>query len=199
MRLREPARAQKDEAQRQEIIDSATLVFSEVGFRSATMRQVAELSGIGHGALVRQFPSKEELLIAVLDHRDLVDDSRMQLDELSGVQALRRLLGLVVLNATRRRIVELFVLLSAEATSAEHPAHAYFAQRYRRLRDGIERAYRRSAAEGTLHPGVDPARAAAQAMALMDGLQVQWLLSDGAFDMVSAFRAHLQNQVTEVL
>jgi AcrR family transcriptional regulator len=200
VRLREAtSKSVQDDARRREIVESATLVFSEVGFRAATMRQVAELSGIGHGALTRLFPSKEDLLVAVLDQRDRVDDERMRLDDLTGIQALRRLLGLVVLNVTRRRIVELFVILSAEATQPEHPAHGYFTERYQRLLGGIERAYRRAAAEGTLKPGVEPPRAAVQLMALMDGLQVQWLLSDCAMDMVAAFRAHLQNQVTEVL
>ncbi|WP_022880686.1 TetR/AcrR family transcriptional regulator [Gryllotalpicola ginsengisoli] len=199
MRLREPRQTTAADERRFEIIDSATLVFSEVGFRSASMRKIAELSGLSTGAVSRIFRDKEELLTAVLEHRDEIDDERIQLDRHSGIQALRQLLGLVVLNATRRRIVELFVILSAEATAADHPAHDFFVERYERLRGGIERAYRRAATEGTLKPGIDPVRASIQLTALMDGLQVQWLLSDGALDMVAAFRAHLQNQVTEVL
>lgn len=43
---------------------------------------------------------------------------------------------------------------------------------------------------------MDPALAGAQLIALMDGLQVQWLLSDGATDMAGVLRAHLQAQLT---
>ena len=39
--------------------------------------------------------------------------------------------------------------------------------------------------EGKLRPGVAPAAAARQLIALMDGLQVQWLLDNESVDMPS--------------
>ncbi len=84
---------------------------------------------------------------------------------------------LVERNALRRPIVELFTALAAEATSPDHPAHAYFVERYESTVARIGEQLSRRAREGGLRDGVEPDVAARQLVALMDGLQVQWLLS----------------------
>lgn len=101
-----------------------------------------------------------------------------------------------MLNAERRGIVELFSVLAAEATSAEHPAHAYFVERYRNLVLTTAVSYGEARDAGALREGIDPGEAAQQLIALMDGLQTQWLLSGCATDMAGVMRAHLQAQLT---
>jgi hypothetical protein len=98
--------------------------------------------------------------------------------------------------ATRRGIVELFAVLSAEATSPDHPAHAFFVERYRNAVEAAELTYARVRDEGRLRPGIDPGAAARQLIALMDGLQVQWLLDDRVTDMAGVLRAHIKSQLT---
>ena len=90
---------------------------------------------------------------------------------------LRRLLSVVEHNATQPQIVNLFSVLSAEAGDPAHPAHDYFAERYVRLRAELEQALTRLAAAGELVPGNDPRALAVEIIALMDGLQVQWVLA----------------------
>ncbi|MFM2077074.1 MAG: hypothetical protein RJA49_964 [Actinomycetota bacterium] len=172
-------------------------MFGEVGYRGATLREIAARCGISHTGLLHHFANKEALLVAVLQHRDEVDRERLRADD-SGVDTLRRMVDLVAFNATRRGIVELFTVLSSEATSADHPAHDWFVQRYRASLRATTRSFQRARDEGALRAGVDPGVAAAQLTALMDGLQVQWLLDDGATDMVAAVRAHLQAQLPTV-
>lgn len=113
-----------------------------------------------------------------------------------GVDRLRRLVGLAALNAQRRGIVELFCVLSAEATSAEHPAHAYFVERYRGSLLSTAVSYTEAREKGVLREDIDPGEAAQQLIALMDGLQTQWLLSGGTTDMAGVLRAHVQAQLT---
>jgi len=103
--------------------------------------------------------------------------------------------GSAALNATRRGIVELFTVLSAEATAADHPAHAYFVDRYSRIVRELEGAYHEARDAGDLRPGIEPARAARDLVALMDGLQIQWLLGDPALDMPAAVEEHLNSQL----
>ncbi len=184
----------KGRARRSEIIDQAMAMFGEVGYRGATLREIATRCGISHTGLLHHFPNKEALLVAVLEHRDEVDRERLSVDT-SGVDTLRRMVDLVAFNATRRGIVELFTVLSSEATSVDHPAHDWFVQRYRRSLDATTRSFRRARDEGALRDHVDPALAASQLTALMDGLQVQWLLDDGATDMVAGVRAFVQAQL----
>ena len=52
--------------------------------------------------------------------------------------------------------------------------------------DNAAAAFERVAAAGRLLPGVDPMRAAVATIALMDGLQVQWLLDPTSTDMAEA-------------
>jgi AcrR family transcriptional regulator len=188
----------KGRAKRREILDQAMALFGEVGYRGASLREIAARCGLSHPGLLHHFPAKQSLLLAVLEHRDEVDSAQL----LSGRTGLATLLGLVdltALNATRPGIVELFTVLSAEATAAGHPAHAYFVQRYQTTVRTVELAYQQARADGVLQPGIEPAAAARQLVALMDGLQIQWLLSHRRLDMAGILRAHLQAQLTVTL
>lgn len=189
----------KGRAKRREILDRAVSLFGEVGYRGASLREIATRCGISHPGLLHHFPTKQSLLLAVLEHRDTVDDQRLFAGSATGLDTLRRLVDLVRLNATRRGIVELFTVLSAEATSAGHPAHAFFTSRYRATVDTVERAYRQVRDDGMLRDGVEPGAAARQLVAVMDGLQIQWLLDGTGIDMAGLVRTHIQTQLTTPL
>jgi hypothetical protein len=60
------------------------------------------------------------------------------------------------------------------------------------MRGGFERA----AEEGALRPDVDCASAARTLVALMDGLQVQWLYDRDSVDMAAEVRRYLQTLLT---
>jgi AcrR family transcriptional regulator len=184
----------KGRAKRREILDHAIALFGEVGYRAASLREIATRSGISHPGLLHHFPTKEALLLAVLAHRDEVDGELFS--GATGVDALRRLVDLVRLNTGRRGVVELFTVLAAEATAADHPAHPFFVERYRRTLAGVERAYLAARSAGALRPEIEPARAARHLVALMDGLQIQWLLDDCRTDMIAPVHAHIQGQLT---
>ncbi len=188
----------KGRAKRREIIDQAMALFGEAGYRGASLREIAARCGISHPGLLHHFPTKESLLLAVLAHRDEADTAWLALEHAHGMTGLRRLVDLGTLNASRQVIVELFAVLSAEATAADHPAQDFFVRRYRASDEMIARVYREVAADGALRDGIDPGAAARQLVALMDGLQVQWLL-DGSTDMGVVLRAHVQAQVTTPL
>ncbi|MDX3853639.1 TetR/AcrR family transcriptional regulator [Streptomyces sp. AK02-01A] len=186
----------KGRAKRSEILGQAMSMFGEAGYRGASLRTIATRCGLSHPGLLHHFPTKESLLLAVLEHRDEVDEAWLSLGDPVGVDRLRRLVDLAALNATRRGIVELFSVLAAEATAADHPAHAYFVRRYRASVADARSAYQQARDEDALRAGIDPDAAAQQLIALMDGLQVQWLLSDCATDMAGVMHAHVQAQLT---
>ncbi|GAA2944867.1 MULTISPECIES: TetR/AcrR family transcriptional regulator [Streptomycetaceae] len=186
----------KGRAKRREILGQAMSLFGEAGYRGASLRVIATRCGLSHPGLLHHFPTKESLLLAVLEHRDEVDGEWLAAGGTSGVDRLRRFAELAALNATRRGIVELFTVVSAEATAADHPAHAYFVRRYRHSVSGAELAYLRARDEGALRDGIEPQEAGRQLIALMDGLQVQWLLADRATDMAGLLRAHIQAQLS---
>jgi AcrR family transcriptional regulator len=185
----------KGRARRREIIEHAAAVFGEVGYRAASLREVASRCGISHTGLLHHFANKEALLQAVLQERDRADAALLGDGATTGVDGLRRIVELVALNATRRGIIESFTILAAESASPEHPAHDYFVERYRGSLASIERMYMQADDAGALRRDVHPNSAASQLIALMDGLQLQWLLDDGATDMEAIVRTHIQSQL----
>jgi AcrR family transcriptional regulator len=176
----------KTGAKREAILDAALEVFAESGYRAGSLREVAQRVGMSEAGLLHHFRSKSALLQAVLDHRDELSRALVDFDLADGVASLRGLEMLARANAATPGVIELYCTLSAEATSPDHPAHAYFVQRYELVRASIGGAFERIEGAGRLMPGIDPQRAAVATIALMDGLQVQWLLDPDSTDMADA-------------
>lgn len=186
----------KGRAKRQLILDEATALFGEVGYRSASLREIALRVGISHPGLLHHFPTKEGLLQAVLERRDGLDSDRFELERLEGMDMLRRMTDLVEYNATRPGIVELYCVLSAESTASDHPAHGFFVARYLRVVKQCVDAFQVAKAAGQLRDGIDPVTAGRAMVALMDGLQVQWLFDRESVDMATALRLFLADRLT---
>ena len=58
----------EDSAKRRQILDGARAVFMDLGFDGASMGEIARSAGVSKGTLYLYFPSKEELLKAVIQH-----------------------------------------------------------------------------------------------------------------------------------
>ena len=186
----------KTPERRQQIVDAAVEVFSSAGFHKGSIRDVAEKAGLSQAGLLHHYPSKEHLLEAVLTWRD--SETRRLLGEPfpEGLDFLRGMVRAAEHNATTPELVELHVIVSAEGTSAEHPLRDYFVRRYASVVDLTRRAFERAATEGQVQPGVDCASAARTLVALMDGLQIQWLLDPDHVDMAADLRRYLQPLLT---
>ncbi|MDF2992286.1 MAG: transcriptional regulator [Microbacterium sp.] len=182
----------KSEATRQAILDAALEVFAESGFRAGSLREIAQRVGMSEAGLLHHFPRKSALLLAVLDHRDEAARAVVDFDLTDGAATLHGLVELAALNASMPGVVELFCTLSAEATSPTHPAHEYFQRRYAYVRGRVADAFQRLAEAGRLFEGVDVQRSAVVTIAIMDGLQVQWLLDPDSTDMAEELAAHFR-------
>ena len=184
----------KGAARRQAIVEVATDLFGRLGYRGATMLQIAAACGISRAGLLHHFPSKESLLTAVLERRDAVDGARLaaaRRDPDDLLAPWRELVAVTEHNASVPQIVRLFAVLSAEAGDVGHPAHAWFTRRYDDLRATLEQAGKASSAAGLLAEATDPAVFAVELVALMDGLQVQWLLAPDRVDMATVLRGRI--------
>ncbi|WNI15377.1 TetR/AcrR family transcriptional regulator [Actinacidiphila sp. ITFR-21] len=182
-------RTRADRAERRgEIIQAATEVIAERGYRGATLACVAERVGLTQQGLMHHFPTKEALLVAVLEARDQWDMASAALH--GHAWPLEVVASLVEYNATRPGIVQAFTVLAGDSVTEGHPAQEYFRERYAWVRDGGADALRAEYGD-RLPGGLTPERAATLLAAVMDGLQVQWLLDPGAVDMPAAFRDFL--------
>ena len=84
-------------------------------------------------------------------------------------------------------LVRLYVEFSAEASIPEHPAHAFFLQRYDWVREQLAGVIERAQGAGEMGPDVDIPLAVDLVLAAADGLQLQWL-NDHGLDMVERLR-----------
>lgn len=185
-------------ARRDQIVEAATGLFARIGYRHATVLQIAQHVGISRTGLLHHFSSKEALLEAVLARRDAEDMARFRpsVDDGTGLGAMRAWVDLSRYNATVPHLVALYAVLSAEASAPDHPAHDYFVQRYARTVAGFERVLVRAASAGVLVEGTDVAAEARALVALMDGLQIQWLLDPDPRLMGDVLAAKLQQLLT---
>lgn len=184
-------------ARREEIIRVASDHFAERGFLSATILEIAAVCGISRAGLLHHFADKEALLEAVLEARDIEDRERFRpyARGYGGMGVLRGMVDLADHNRLVPGLIELFVRLSAEASTRDHPAHEYFRRRYERIREGTGRAIALAVDAGQLRLDVDPTGAALRLTATMDGLQTEWLF-DRSIDMAAAIREMLREWMT---
>jgi AcrR family transcriptional regulator len=177
----------KGRERRDAILTAANEVFATRGFRGASLATIAKRVGVSEPGLLHHFASKEELLLELLTLRDQHDDERIAQAFGAHAHVLEVLLELCRQNAERPGIVRLFTILAAESVDPDHPAHAWFVDRYRERRAQLAQQLAVEQREGTVATDVDAEKAAAQILAMFDGLQIQWLLDPDATDMVALF------------
>ncbi|MFF1721403.1 TetR/AcrR family transcriptional regulator [Streptomyces sviceus] len=170
---------------RAEIIRAALEVIAERGYRGASLAAVAERVGLTQQGLLHHFPTKDALLVAVLEERDRWDAVP------NGSWRVDLLASLVEYNAMRPAIIQTFSALLGESVTEGHPAREYFTDRYSRVRASMAVALRTEYGD-RLPNGLSPERTAPLLVAVMDGLQYQWLLDPESVDMPGAFRDFLR-------
>jgi AcrR family transcriptional regulator len=172
------------------IVEAAMTLFAREGYRGASLASIADSVQMTQPGLLHHFHSKEELLFAVLEERDRRSDDELERTlRPGGTSFYRSLQAVVERNAKSPEMVKLFTVLVGEAAvSTEHPGHEHFAARYRRVTARIRTELEGMQASGEIAADVDCGVVASMLVAMMDGLQVQWLL-DPSVDMPAAFHA----------
>ncbi|MBV4451539.1 MULTISPECIES: TetR/AcrR family transcriptional regulator [Pseudomonas] len=195
--MKEPApktrRAPKGEKRREELLDAALQVFSLEGYSSASMAQVAAIVGISVAGLLHHFPSKISLLMGVLQRRDEVNQRIA--DEVRAEKSLSGLLGSLRAinrsNATAPGVVRAFTILNAESLLDTHPAWEWFQSRYAAIHQRMQAQFADLVAAGEVRGDVDIAGLVQEILAMMDGLQIQWLRFPEQVDLVARFDTYI--------
>ena len=184
----------KGRARRREILLVALNAFAEQGFRATSMREIAEMVGLSQAGLLHHFSSKDELLEEVLRLRDEEQEVfNERFGRRDGLNAVRYLIDLVELNARQVGLVRLYTVLAGESVGAGHPAQPYFLQRYTTVRERVAGRLRDARDSGEIRDDVDLPAVASVLIAVMDGLQIQWLHDPDAVDMKTAFADFLDS------
>src|SRR5690554_5274750 len=106
---------------RKRILEAASEVFGEKGYVKGSLADIAERVGMTHAGVLHHFGSKDQLLLAVLAHRDTTDVEHLEDQHIpDGLELFKHLVRTAERNESRVGIVQVFAVLSAESRSEEH-------------------------------------------------------------------------------
>lgn len=197
---RQPRSRPETLARRRDILDAATEIFGAKGFTGGTLQEIADQVGMTHAGILHHFGSKDALLLEVLQHRDETDVADLAEQHIpDGMDLFRHLVRTAFANAERPGIVQAYAVLSAESVTHDHPGREFFEKRYQTLRGEIAHAFAVVCAERGITEPATVAYASTSILAVMDGLQVQWLLDPTALDLGRASEFAIEAIVAAVL
>ena len=179
------------EVRRAQIFDAAILMLGEQGFNGITVQRLAQRCGVSNAGLLHYFPSKDEILLGVLDELErreadivvpLIAAAADKASEGAGASrglVLELLRSMLERFAARPDLGRFLVVMQAEALHREHLANAWFRDREAMTIDLFADLLATLAAE--------PRRTARQLVALLYGLGQIWLRGDWDFDLLATW------------
>lgn len=183
---RRSQRHEEAEARREQIVDQAISLIGQKGYQGMTFDQLATRCGVTKGGVLYHFPSKEHLLITVVDEctkrdsetisRLIGEDGRTSSGAVPSRSDVLRMLRIILgYSSANPELALLLAVLQLEAIDPDYPAHEQLQaankaalERYTQLLSPISDA---------------PLSMARRVAALMSGLTQQWLSEDRAFDL----------------
>lgn len=179
----------KTAQRRADIVEAATVVFAARGYHGGSLRDIARQLDLSLTSLVHHFPTKSELLLAVLEHADVEAESLSPIDDGEDIRiALRRRW---IYNYGHPELLRLLAIVASEASAPDHPAHGWFIRRYDIVVDRFAAAIEREKTIGRVDADIDARKSAHIIVAAWDGLQLQWLLRPDD-DLTSDFELLLE-------
>ncbi|HTN56478.1 MAG TPA: TetR/AcrR family transcriptional regulator [Microbacterium sp.] len=167
-----------------EILKAAVEIFGSKGSTNGTLADVAEQVGLTHAGVLHHFGSKQKLLLEVLAYRDQADVEDLAEKHIpGGLELFLHLIRTAYANARRPGIVQAYTVLSSESVTDGHPGREYFEERYTTLRREATEAFEELCAREGVTDADAVAAASAAILAVMDGLQLQWLLHPELIDL----------------
>ena len=170
-------------------LDVAARLFATTGYRGTSLADIAEAAGLSNAGLLHHFPNKKLLLIEVLRRRDAADAAAMSFGRGPAATAwdlLESTVELAALNSERVGMVRIYSTLSGEAIDADHPAHGWLREHLSHAVENLFSALEEGKVAGVVRPATPSASIARFCVALLDGLQIQWLASQVAAGQATA-------------
>ena len=166
------------EQKRREIIRAASEVFGEKGFAERTLEEIASRTGLTRAGVLHHFGSKRNLLMEVIKYRDMAGNSQRERTHIEhGEDWFHHLMTTAANNAQHPGMVRLYTVETGESVAEKNDCFVYFRHRYRDLRNDLIASFVQMAKERKATINMAEVEMASSAIiAVMDGLQYQWLL-----------------------
>ena len=195
------------EDKRARILNEAVVLFGEHGYAGTSLADIANAADISKAGLLHHFSSKDELFAKVLERRDREDalsilvespavdgdavevpvDTVGNLDTLEVAAVsdldgnpwalLERYIELLECNVAHRDLTAIYTATPVSVLDAEHPAHRWMANHLNAAVERFESSFEAGKAAGLVDPQMPSRLVARSLVALIDGLQLQWLCS----------------------
>ena len=189
-------------ARREQILEAATLHFARTGYYGTSLSAIARDIGISINGLMHHFPTKQHLLVALADYRFSLFNQWAQEEkgpDEDGLGFLRETIEMSRRMAAKPGLIELFVILACAAADPTSPVHELNRQRYAAVIAIGEEKYKEGVERGVFQPDIDCEALARSDIAVSDGLQLQWALSHGGFDLAAAIKTHHEKQLKSIV
>ena len=155
---------------------------------------LAQEIGISDAGLLYHFPSKNDLLLAVLEETDREQEARMSGDvQATDAQYIASWAEFGKVLEDDPVLTALDVLMSAEHLQNASDFNQYFQSRYQTFRERLVTSFEAGRKAGIFKTDFDPHIEAVLMLATLDGLRLQWLLSGGRISMASAMRYFIRH------
>lgn len=189
------------DVRRATILEQAISLIAERGYDGMTVQELARRSDLSNAGLLHYFPSKSEILLAVLRELEVRESDLMAplvqaaVQEGAGDQSRAAVLyvlrTIVARCSAKPEITRALSELLGESLDASHPAHSWWHKRETQMIDLFILM---------LSPHIkEPAPVARQLVAMIDGLILQWLRVDQGFDLVAEWEHALARLLPELI
>jgi AcrR family transcriptional regulator len=174
---------------RREIVGAAMRVFAERGLTAARMEDVAAAADISKGTIYLYFPSKEALILALVDELYGGDAARMRegMGKGSAQARLRSIARGLAEASTQGRALLPLVLDIYGLGSRDAAVRARLTAYFDAYRDQIREIVADGEGRGELRSPTGAQAAALAIVAAFEGIFWLWALDEGRFDLGRAF------------
>jgi AcrR family transcriptional regulator len=183
---------------REAILTAAMQHFAKDGYQNASFASIAADVGLSLPGLLHYFPTKVDLLLAILEKRDIESTSATGEDYADWRKVLLGLIDVAKSNREVPQVVQAFSVLNAESLTKDHPARTWFASRASQVKGNFVQSLQRGIEAGELKPDINSEYVAAELISIMDGLQILWLRSPQEFDMVKVFSDYIHRLIASI-
>ena len=167
----------RGEARRALILEVATSLLARNGSRGTSLNQIASAAGVSQTGLLHHFPTKEQLLHAVLDSRDEYENALLWRSGPDPGLGIFDVVADVVADWPRHpELVGLVAILVAENVGTDAVLKDRLTSKYRETVARLEETLVSARSRGEIRAEVDLHAKAIEILAFLSGLEMAWLV-----------------------
>jgi AcrR family transcriptional regulator len=178
-------------SRRDELLAAAVELFAAGGTRGTSLEAIAKQIGATRAAITHHFKTKEALLHEIATISDLLDAAAVVPAEpatgMERINSLRRWGRVIASDGRLANLARLAVVMTVEAFDVEYAARDDVVVRYQRFREGTAAIVTDGQRDGTIRADVDADHVAAEIIAFMEGIGIQWHLDPDQVDIVAVY------------